>query len=108
MPVSKLIFGNTMTFFIVSGFYDVADLKKHARVLKLDGARFDACLDNGEMAASVRSNFKGEKLFQLSRAPHFVVNGHFFSGVVDYNSLKQMIDQQLAVKEKLQVQAKLL
>ena len=88
--------------------FDVADLKKHARVLKLDGARFDACLDNGEMAASVRSDLEEGKSLGLAGTPSFVVNGHFFSGVVDYNSLKQMIDQQLAVKEKLQVQAKLL
>jgi hypothetical protein len=31
----------------------------------------------------------------LSGTPSFFVNGHFFSGAIDYTTLSQMVDQQL-------------
>jgi protein-disulfide isomerase len=31
----------------------------------------------------------------LTGTPSFFVNGHFFSGVVDYAALKDMVNQQL-------------
>jgi protein-disulfide isomerase len=75
----------------------VADLKNHARVLKLDGDRFDKCLDDGAKAGVVKSDFEEGKRLGLTGTPSFFVNGHFFSGSVDYALLKQMIDQQLAL-----------
>jgi protein-disulfide isomerase len=85
----------------------VADLKKHARVLKLDGDRFDQCLDNGDMAEAVKKDLEEGKSLGLTGTPSFFVNGHFFSGAVDYSTLKQMVDQQLAVNEREQTKATL-
>jgi protein-disulfide isomerase len=75
----------------------ITELKAHARVLKLDGDRFDKCLDDGAKAAAVKSDFDEGKRLGLTGTPSFFVNGHFFSGAVDYALLKQMIDQQLAL-----------
>jgi len=74
---------------------DVDSLKEHARVLKLDGDKFDACLDNGTEAAAVKKDLEEGKSLGLTGTPSFFVNGHFFSGVIDYGTLKDMVNQQL-------------
>jgi protein-disulfide isomerase len=74
---------------------DVDALKEHARVLKLDGDRFDTCLDNGTEAAAVKKDLEEGKNLGLTGTPSFFVNGHFFSGVVDYATLRDIVNQQL-------------
>ena len=71
------------------------ELKEHARVLKLDADRFDSCLDNGTQADAVKKDLEEAKSLGLTGTPSFFVNGHFFSGVVDYDVLKDIINQQL-------------
>lgn len=83
------------------------DLKEHARVLKLDADRFDQCLDNGKQAEAVKKDLDEAKSLGLTGTPSFFVNGHFFSGVVDYAALKDIINQQLnAVAAKRQMLSK--
>lgn len=74
---------------------EVDALKEHARVLKLDGDRFDTCLDSGAQAAAVKKDLDEAKSLGLTGTPSFFVNGHFFSGVVDYAALKDIVNQQL-------------
>lgn len=74
---------------------EIPELKEHARVLKLDGDKFDACLDNGVEAAAVKKDLDEAKGLGLTGTPSFFVNGHFFSGVVDYGALKDMVNQQM-------------
>lgn len=83
--------------FYSGGTLTVPQLKEHARVLRLNGEQFDQCLDSGEMAAAVKKDFEEGKSMGLTGTPSFFVNGHFFSGAVDYGLLKQMVEQQLAV-----------
>ncbi|MBV8673792.1 MAG: thioredoxin domain-containing protein [Acidobacteriaceae bacterium] len=80
---------------------DVDALKEHARVLKLDGDKFDACLDNGTQAPAVKQDLEEAKSLGLTGTPSFFVNGHFFSGVVDYNLLKDMVNQQLSLADSI-------
>jgi protein-disulfide isomerase len=70
-------------------------LKEHARVLKLDGDRFDTCLDSGAETGAVKKDLDEAKSLGLTGTPSFFVNGHFFSGVVDYAALKDIVNQQL-------------
>ena len=82
-------------------------LKEHARVLKLDTERFDACLDNGNKAEAVQKDLQEAKSLGLTGTPSFFINGHFFSGVVDYAALKDIINQQVnAVAAKQQMASK--
>jgi len=74
---------------------DVDQLKEHARVLNLDGAKFDECLDSGSEAVAVKKDADEGKELGLTGTPSFFVNGHFFSGVIDYGTLKDMVNQQL-------------
>lgn len=76
---------------------EIDELKEHARVLQLDGDRFDKCLDDGaETAAVKKDKDEGTKL-GLNGTPSFFVNGHFISGAQDYNALREVIDEQLAI-----------
>lgn len=79
-----------------SRLLDVDALKEHARVLKLDSDKFDTCLDSGSQAAAVKQDLDEAKSLGLTGTPSFFVNGHFFSGVVDYALLKDMVNQQLS------------
>jgi protein-disulfide isomerase len=79
---------------------DVDQLKTQARALELDGAQFDQCVDSGETAAAVQQDRQEGVQLGLSGTPSFFINGHFFSGALDYSALKQIIDQQLAQPAK--------
>jgi protein-disulfide isomerase len=79
---------------------DTNELKEHARALKLDEAKFDQCLDTGAEAAVVdRDRKEGIKL-GITGTPSFFINGHFLSGALDYASLRQIVEQQLAAKSQ--------
>jgi protein-disulfide isomerase len=73
----------------------LADLQQHARVLKLDGERFDNCLNQGLETSAVKQDLQEGKNLGLTGTPSFFVNGHFFSGAVDYKTLHQMVELQL-------------
>ncbi len=74
---------------------EVDALKEHARVLNLDTEKFDTCLDSGAESAVVKKDLEEAKSLGLTGTPSFFVNGHFFSGVVDYAALKDMVNQQM-------------
>jgi protein-disulfide isomerase len=77
---------------------DPADLRKHAQTLKLDEAKFDKCLDSGAEADAVKKNLDEAKSLGLSGTPSFFANHHFFSGAVDYSTLREMVEQQLRAR----------
>jgi protein-disulfide isomerase len=78
---------------------EVPQLKKYARGLGLDGARFDKCLDSGEQAAAVQKDFEQAQQLGLGGTPSFFVEGHYFSGGVDYATLRDLVVQQLNAKK---------
>jgi protein-disulfide isomerase len=85
--------------------FDPAQLKEHARALKLDAARFDKCLDTGEQAAAVRKDFAEGQRLGLTGTPSFFINGHYLSGAVKYDTLREVVEQQLvACASSLQAQ----
>jgi protein-disulfide isomerase len=74
---------------------DVDQLKADALTLYLDGSQFEKCLNAGEESADVqRDREEGMKL-GLSGTPSFFVNGHFYSGALDYTALHQIVEQQI-------------
>jgi len=74
---------------------DVDRLKEDASALHLDWTEFVKCLDSGEESAAVqRDREEGLKL-GLSGTPSFFVNGHFYSGALDYTALHQIVELQL-------------
>ena len=63
--------------------------------MKLDQATFDRCLDSGAETAAVTRGMDEGKRLGLTGTPTFFVNGHFLSGAVDYNTLNELVEQQL-------------
>src|SRR5579872_3113221 len=77
---------------------DVDQLKAQAKVLKLDSAAFDKCLDSGAETAVVERDRKEGTRLGISGTPAFFINGHFLSGALDYATLRQVVEQQLAAQ----------
>ena len=78
----------------------VADLKKTARDIGIDGARFDKCLDGGEKRQVVEADLKAGGDAGVSGTPAFFVNGVFINGAVPYEDFKQVLDRELDGKAK--------
>jgi protein-disulfide isomerase len=74
---------------------DPSKLKQDARTLKLDGAAFDKCLDNGEKASVVKMNMAEAQGFAMSGTPGFFVNGRYIEGAVQYETLRKMVEEEL-------------
>lgn len=74
---------------------EVDRLKEDALVLHLDSTKFGKCLDSGEQLTAVQHDREEGVKLGLSGTPSFFINGHFFSGALDYTALHQIIDQQL-------------
>jgi predicted DsbA family dithiol-disulfide isomerase len=77
------------------GKLELSQLKDYARTLKLDGARFDKCLDAGEEAAAVQKGLHDAKELGITGTPSFFINGHFVSGTVKYEDLRDMVGREL-------------
>jgi protein-disulfide isomerase len=75
-------------------------LKGYAKELKLDQAKFDKCLDSGEMAKKVDANKEAGAKVGVSGTPAFFVNGVMLSGAQPFEEFKTLIDQELATVAK--------
>ncbi len=73
----------------------VAQLKEEARALKLDGARFDQCLDGGEQIAPVKKDSQEGQRLGIQGTPSFFINGHFMSGSIGFMKLRETVMQEL-------------
>jgi protein-disulfide isomerase len=73
----------------------MSQLKEEARALKLDTARFDQCLDNGEQSAPVKKDSQEGQRLGLQGTPSFFINGHFMSGAIGYTKLRETVMQEL-------------
>ncbi|WP_426753517.1 thioredoxin domain-containing protein [Myxococcus sp. Y35] len=77
----------------------VDNLKKYAADLKLDTAKFNACLDSGEKAAIVQKDLADGKQAGVSGTPAFFINGILLSGAQPFDEFKSIIDAELNPKK---------
>jgi protein-disulfide isomerase len=82
-----------------NGGLGIAQLKQYARDLKLDPNKFDTCLDSGAETAAVQSDYREAQKLGLTGTPSFFLNGRFFSGAVEYNTLRDLVQQQLSMSK---------
>jgi protein-disulfide isomerase len=75
---------------------EIPKLKEMARTLKLDIDAFDKCLDTGEQAAIVKSHMEEAQSLGLQGTPSFFINGRFFSGLLSYEMLRGIVEEELA------------
>lgn len=82
---------------------ELSQLKKGALKLALDATAFDKCLDSGEQAGIVKAHVDEAVKLGIQGTPSFFVNGRFFSGIMSYAQLHQIIEDELrAVSAKRQ------
>jgi protein-disulfide isomerase len=78
-----------------------ADLKEQAHTLNLNEQQFDKCIVEGLEAADVEKDAAEARSLGITGTPSFFINGHFFSGVLSYAALRDMVEQQLATSPTL-------
>lgn len=76
---------------------DVPDLKEQAKPLGLNSEKFNHCLDSGAQAAAVAKDLAEGEALGVTGTPSFFVNGHFVSGAVNPDVLRDLINQELSV-----------
>jgi protein-disulfide isomerase len=81
------------------------DMKAEARVLKLDGDKFDQCLDKQEQFESLKKDAQDAQRLGLQGTPSFFINGHFMSGAIGYAKLRDTVVQELAAKNSASKQS---
>jgi protein-disulfide isomerase len=79
---------------------NLADLKQYANDLGLDTDKFNQCLDNKKYYYEVLNDLEDGSRLGASGTPTFFINGNMIAGVQSYETLKQILDQALAVKAK--------
>lgn len=75
---------------------DVESLKKYAKEIGLDTAKFNNCLDSGSMASEVKKDFNDGVAYGVTGTPSFFINGQKIVGAQPYEVFKQIIDAELA------------
>ncbi|MEK6875517.1 MAG: thioredoxin domain-containing protein [Nanoarchaeota archaeon] len=73
----------------------VKDLKQYAKEIGLNTAKFNSCLDSGEMASEVSKDMQDGQAAGISGTPGFIINGQLASGAQPFSVFKQIIDQEL-------------
>ncbi len=85
--------------------FDVAGLRKSAETLKLDPAAFSKCLESSEQARIVKSQLTEFEGLGLQGTPSFFINGRFFSGVMTYEQLRGVVEEEIALSTMVKSQA---
>jgi protein-disulfide isomerase len=79
---------------------EVAQMKESARALNMDGKAFDECLDGNKQADAVKAQGNQAADLQLTGTPSFFINGRFYAGGMDYDSLRQIVEEELSATKQ--------
>jgi protein-disulfide isomerase len=74
----------------------IENLKSYAGQIGLDQAKFDACLDNGDMKSVVDKEFQEGTASGVQGTPAFLIGGELMSGALPFDQFKTVIDKKLA------------
>ncbi len=78
------------------GAFAKANLKKFARaVAGIDGAKFDACLDQERYMNAVRADTAAGKTYGVTGTPATFINGRLISGAQPIAAFVQVIEEEL-------------
>lgn len=74
----------------------VASFKQYASQIGLNTAKFNTCLDSGQMASEVQKDFSDGQRAGIQGTPGFFINGQLVSGAQPFAVFQQVIDAALA------------
>jgi protein-disulfide isomerase len=75
--------------------FKAADLKKWAKDIGLDSAKFDQCLDSEKYKNEVLKDKADGDAVSVQGTPTFFINGHVIGGAQAYPAFKTLIDSLL-------------
>lgn len=73
-----------------------ADLKEHAKALKLKTDKFDECLSSGRTAALIKADMEQAEKLKVRSTPTFFINGQLVMGALPPEEFEKIIDEELA------------
>ncbi|MBI5651178.1 MAG: thioredoxin domain-containing protein [Chloroflexi bacterium] len=77
------------------GAYAKPVLKRFAKEIGLDSAKFDPCLDQDKYLAKVRADTAKAQQMGVRSTPSFFINGKFLEGALPYEQFAQIINSLL-------------
>ena len=92
------VFGQKRLFETPSKLAD-PDLRQAAAELRLDTARFNACLDSHKYKDAVEADIKAGQEAGVSGTPAFFINGRELTGAQPFDAFKRIIDEELSLKK---------
>jgi len=75
---------------------DAEKLPSYAEAIGLDMAKFNACLQSGEMAKVVERDTEAAEAIGVSSTPTFFINGRELAGALPPEEFQRIIDEELA------------
>jgi protein-disulfide isomerase len=75
---------------------NLADLKRYARQVGLDAAKFETCLSSETHKAAVQKDLDEGKKLGVTSTPAFFINGRPLSGAQSLEAFSRVIDEELA------------
>jgi protein-disulfide isomerase len=74
---------------------ELPQLKSAAGKLGLDTKAFDECLDSGKGVPAIQATLEEAQKLGLQGTPSFFLNGRFINGIMKYEQLKQMVEDEI-------------
>lgn len=74
---------------------DIPNLKKYAKEVGLDQAKFDQCLDSGKNAEEVKKDIADGSKAGVTGTPSFFINGQMLTGARPFEQFKEVIDMEI-------------
>ena len=59
-------------------------------------AMFNTCLDSGQQVAAIAKDSAEAQKIGLTGTPSFFLNGHFFTGALQYEEMRKMVLRELS------------
>jgi protein-disulfide isomerase len=76
------------------------NLNKIAEKINLNPLEFKACINSENSRRAVLKDLKEAKRIGLDGTPSFIINGKVFRGAIDLEKFRQVIEDELKVKQK--------
>lgn len=76
--------------------FDKAKLQEQAKALKLNEGEFDKCVASSAYAAAIQKDTNEGTQLGISGTPTVFVNGRYVTGAAKYETLRDMVEQELA------------
>jgi protein-disulfide isomerase len=82
-----------------AGAFSRENLKRFAADLKLDAAKFNACLDSGKYSAVVEKETASVQAAGVTSTPSFLLNGQPLSGAQPFETFQKAIEAERSKKK---------